>query len=79
MYSCIACKKVRKFPLSGPSFFTKLKMATKGHVEYLIPQLFDVYFNVIPRFHMIFNAEFISKALCIFRVLVKDLIQDGRH
>ena len=54
-------------------------MATKGHFQFLIPQLFDVYFNVIPRFHMIFNAEFISKALGIFKVFVKDLIQDGRH
>ena len=53
------------------TFFTKFNMDTKGHVEFVIPELFDVYFNVIPRFHMIFNAEFISKVLCIFKVLVK--------
>ena len=38
-------------------FLTKFKMAAKRHVE-----LFDIYFNVIPRFHMIFNAKFISEA-----------------
>ena len=50
------------FPLSGTSFFlTKFKMAAKRHVEVVIHELFDKYFNVIPHFHMIFNAEFISE------------------
>ena len=34
----------------------------KRHVEIVIHELFDIYFNVIPYFHMIFNAEFISEA-----------------
>ena len=37
-------------------------MAAKRHVEVLIHELFDIYFNVIPNFHMIFDAEFISEA-----------------
>ena len=49
--------------MSGTSFFlTKFKMAAKRHVEVVIPELFDIYFNVIPHFHMIFNAEFIYEA-----------------
>ena len=36
-------------------------MAAKRHVEVVNPELFDIYFNVIPHFHMIFNAEFISE------------------
>ena len=35
-------------------------MAAKRHVEVVIPELFDIYFNVIPHFHIIFNAELIS-------------------
>ena len=37
-------------------------MAAKRHVEVvgLIHELFDIYFNVIPHFHIIFNVEFIS-------------------
>ena len=38
-------------------------MAAKRHVEVVIPEIFDIYFNVIPHFHMIFNAEFIFKAI----------------
>ena len=37
-------------------FFTKFKMAAKRHVAVLIPELFDIYLNVIPHFHMIFNV-----------------------
>ena len=37
-------------------------MAAERHVEVVIHKLFDIYFNVIPHFHMIFNAEFISEA-----------------
>ena len=37
-------------------------MAAKRHVEVEIHELFDIYFIVLPQFHMIFNAEFISEA-----------------
>ena len=47
-------------------------MAAKRHVEVVIPELFDVYFNVIPHFHKIFNAEFISKASSNFQVFVNE-------
>ena len=47
-------------------FLTKFKMAAKHHVEVVIPELFDIYFNVIPHFHMIFNSEFISEAISNF-------------
>ena len=40
-------------------FLAKFKMAAKRIFEVVIPELFDIYFNVIPHFHMIFNAEFI--------------------
>ena len=35
-------------------------MAAKRYVEVVIPELFDIYFNVLTHFHMIFHAEFIS-------------------
>ena len=38
-------------------------MAAKRYVEIVIPELIDIYFIVIPDFHMIFNAEFLSKAI----------------
>ena len=41
-------------------------MAAKRHVEVVICERFDIYFNVIPHFHMILNAEFISKTICNF-------------
>ena len=37
-------------------------MAAKRNVEVVIRELFDIYFYVIPHFHMIFNAEFIFEA-----------------
>ena len=37
-------------------------MAAKRHGEVVNHELFDIYFNIIPYFHMIFNAEFISEA-----------------
>ena len=53
-----------KFPLSVTYvFFAKFKGAAKRYAEVIIPELFDIYFNVIPHFHMIFNAEFISEAI----------------
>ena len=42
-------------------FLTKFKMAAKRHVEVVIHELFEIYFNVIPQFQMIFNAKFISE------------------
>ena len=64
MSSFITCKK---FPLSGISFFlTKFKMAAKRHVDAVIPELFGIYVNVIPHFHIIFNAEFISEVISSF-------------
>ena len=38
-------------------------MAAKSYVEVVIPELFDIYFIVIPHFHMVFNAEFIHEAI----------------
>ena len=56
------------FSLSGTSFFlTKFKMAAERYVEIVIPKLIDIYFNVIPLFHIIiFNAEFLSEAITNF-------------
>ena len=56
------------FSLSGTSFFlTKFKMAPKRNVEIVIPELIDIYFNVIPHFYIImFNAEFLSEAISNF-------------
>ena len=47
-------------------FLTKFKMAAKRYVDAVIPELFDIYFNVIPHFHMIFNAELVSEAISNF-------------
>ena len=47
-------------------------MAAKRHVEVVIHELFDIYFNVIPHFHMIFNADYISKASSNFYRFVKE-------
>ena len=53
-------------------FLTKFKMAASRYVEVVIPELFDIYFIVIPHFHMIFNAEFISEAISSFSGSVKE-------
>ena len=45
-------------------FLTKFNMTAKSHVELVICQLFDIYFDVILHFHMVFNAELISEASC---------------
>ena len=47
-------------------------MAAKRHVEVVIPELFDIYFIVIPHFHMIFNADSISEAISNFSDFVKE-------
>ena len=38
-------------------------MTAKRYVEVVISELFDIYFIVLPHFHMLFNAEFISEAI----------------
>ena len=47
-------------------------MAAKRYVEVIIPELFDIYFNQIPHFYIIFNAEFISEAISNFSSFVKE-------
>ena len=41
-------------------------MAAKRYVEVVIRELLNIYFNVIPHFHMLFNAEFISEVIRTF-------------
>ena len=41
-------------------------MAAKRYVEVEITELLNIYFNVIPHFHMIFHAEFISEVISNF-------------
>ena len=41
-------------------------MATKRYVEVVIPELSNIYFNVVPHFHTIFNDEFISEVISNF-------------
>ena len=67
MYSFITCKKSQSFPSEEHTFVsTKFKMAAKRHVDVVIPELFDIYFNLISHFHMSFNAEFLSKIISKF-------------
>ena len=64
MSSFNTCKKSQGFSRSGIYFFlTKFKMAAKRYVEVVIPELLDIYFNVIPHLHMNSNAEFISEVI----------------
>ena len=72
MSSFITCEQSQSSPWAEHFFWTKLKMAAKRHVEVLIPELFDIYFNVIPNFHMIFNAECISQAISSFKGFVEE-------
>ena len=41
-------------------------MAATRYVEVVIPELLDIYFNVIPYFHQLFIAEFIYEAISNF-------------
>ena len=41
-------------------------MASKRYIEVVIPDLLIIYFNVIPHFHTIFNAELISEVISNF-------------
>ena len=61
-------EKFQKFLRSGMVFFTKFKNGPRSwrHFEFVILELFDIYFNKIPHFHMIFNVEFIREAICNF-------------
>ena len=54
-------------------------MAAKLYVKVVIPEIFDIYFNVIPHFHMVFNVEFISEDISNFLGFAKGKLQDGRH
>ena len=47
-------------------------MAAKRHVEVVMHELFDIYFNVIPHFHMIFNAGFFFEASSDFEDFVNE-------
>ena len=79
MSSLIPVKSPKVFTGAEHIFLTKFKMVTKRYVEVVIPELLDTYFNVIPHFHMIFNAEFISEAISNFQDFAKNKIQDDRH
>ena len=47
-------------------------MAATRYVEVVIPKLLDICFDVIPHFHLMFSAEFISEAISNFKGFVKD-------
>ena len=47
-------------------------MAAKRHFEVALHELFDIYFNVMPHFHMIFNAEFFSEASSNFYGVIEE-------
>ena len=42
-------------------------MAAKRYAKVVIPELLNIYFNVIPHFQMIFNVEFISEGISNFQ------------
>ena len=63
------CQKSQSFPWAEHRFLAKCKMAAKSYVDVVIPELFYIYFNLLPHFpcfHMIFNAEFISEIISNF-------------
>ena len=72
MTPLIPVESPKVFPGAEYIFFTKFKMAAKRYVEVVIPELLDIYFNVRPHFHMIFNAEFISEVISNFEVSLKN-------
>ena len=59
-------KSPKVFPGAEHIFWQIFKMAAKRYVEVVISELLNIYFNVIPHFHMIFNAEFISEVISKF-------------
>ena len=59
-------KSPNVFPGVEHIFLTKFKMAAKRYVEVVIPELLNIYFNVIPHFYMTFHAEFISEVISNF-------------
>ena len=59
-------KKSQGFSRSGIYFFYKIQNGRKRYVEVVIPEVLDINFNVIPHFHMIFNAEFIPEVISNF-------------
>ena len=59
----ILVKKPNVSPERKIIFLSKFKMAAKSYVEGVIPELIDICFNVIPHFHMVFNAELFHEAI----------------
>ena len=55
----------QRIPWAEQLFFDKIQNG-RQIVEVVIPELFDIYFNVKPYFHMIFNPDFISEAISNF-------------
>ena len=47
-------------------------MAAKCYVEIVIPELLNIYLNVIPHFHMLLIAEFISEVISNFSGFAKE-------
>ena len=68
MSSFIIRKNFKSFSGAEWFFFTKFKNGPCSwrHFEFVILELFDIYFNKIPHFHMISNVEFIREAICNF-------------
>ena len=56
----------KSFFLQNPSAFAW------RHVEFVPHELFDIYFNVIHHFRMIFNGEIICEGVCVFEGFVND-------
>ena len=54
MSSFNTCKSPKVFPGAEHIFLTKFKMDAKRYVEVVIPELLDIYFNVIPHFQRFF-------------------------
>ena len=47
-------------------------MAAKRHIEVAILELFDIYFNVIPHFHIFSMLNLFLKLVVAFRVSLKN-------
>ena len=63
MSSFNTCEKSKGFSRSGTYFFNKIQNGRQDYVEVVIPELLNIYFNVIPYFHMLFNAELIFEVI----------------
>ena len=47
-------------------------MAAKRHVEVVLPELFDINFNVIPHFHMFLMLNKFLKLLLTFKATLEN-------